>query len=121
MLDAVGQRREVSLLGLFEQAGDIRMIACELPTQSFAILRLALAVLHRTTGGPPGDGAWRALWRAPQLPVVDVADYLEVFRDRFDLLHPVQPFYQVADLRAAKNNTFGLERLIADVPMAFPS
>src|SRR4051812_47577071 len=42
VLDAAGQRREVSLLGLFEQAGDLRMIACELPTQTFAILRLAL-------------------------------------------------------------------------------
>ncbi|MEV1073903.1 type I-E CRISPR-associated protein Cse1/CasA [Micromonospora parva] len=120
VLDAAGQRRDVSLLGLFEQAGDIRMIACELPTQSFAILRLALAVLHRTTGGPPGDGAWRALWHAPQLPAADIADYLGAFRDRFDLLHPQQPFYQVADLRAAKNNTFGLERLIADVPNGIP-
>src|SRR2546421_488820 len=41
VLDAAGQRRHVSLLGLFEQAGDLRMIACELPTQTFAVLRLA--------------------------------------------------------------------------------
>ncbi|MEU2665965.1 type I-E CRISPR-associated protein Cse1/CasA [Micromonospora sp. NPDC007220] len=120
VLDAEGQRRDVSLLGLFEQAGDVRMIACELPTQTFAILRLALAILHRTTGGPPGEAAWRALWRDRRLPVADVAEYLGVFRDRFDLLHPERPFYQVADLRAAKNNTYGLERLIADVPNGMP-
>lgn len=120
VLDADGQRRDVSLLGLFAEAGDLRMIACELPTQSFAILRLALAILHRTTNGPPDEAAWRTLWRDHRLPVTDIADYLEEFRDRFDLLHPKHPFYQVADLRAAKDNTYGLERLIADVPNGIP-
>ncbi|MFJ8579435.1 type I-E CRISPR-associated protein Cse1/CasA [Micromonospora sp. NPDC093277] len=120
VLDATGQRRDVSLLGLFEQAGDVRMIACELPTQTFAILRLALAILHRATGGPAGEAAWQALWRDRALPVADIADYLGAFRDRFDLLHPMHPFYQVADLHAAKSNTYGLERLIADVPSGLP-
>ncbi|MER7472747.1 type I-E CRISPR-associated protein Cse1/CasA [Micromonospora sp. NPDC000018] len=120
VLDDTGQRREVSLLGLFEQAGSVRMIACELPTQTFAILRLALAILHRATDGPPGEAAWQALWRKRQLPLSDIADYLDAFRDRFDLLHPEHPFYQVADLRAEKNNTYGLERLIADVPNGMP-
>ncbi|MER7002765.1 type I-E CRISPR-associated protein Cse1/CasA [Dactylosporangium sp. NPDC000555] len=120
VLDATGQRRDVSLLELFEQAGELRMIACELPTQTFAILRLALAVLHRASGGPPGEAAWRALWRDRRLPLPDIADYLGTFRDRFDLLHPKQPFYQIADLRADKGNTYGLERLIADVPNGMP-
>ncbi|WP_229403584.1 type I-E CRISPR-associated protein Cse1/CasA [Micromonospora okii] len=120
VLDITGQRRDVSLLGLFEQAGGLRMIACELPTQTFAILRLALAILHRTTGGPSGEAAWRALWRERRLPLADIADYLDAFRERFDLLHPEHPFYQVADLRAAKDSTYGLERLIADVPNGMP-
>nr|WP_230416487.1 type I-E CRISPR-associated protein Cse1/CasA [Micromonospora tarapacensis] len=120
VLDAAGQRRDVSLLGVFEQAGEVRTLAGELPTQNFAILRLALAILHRTTGGPPGEAAWQALWRARTLPVGEIADYLGAFRDRFDLLHPEHPFYQVADLRAAKENTYGLERLIADVPNGIP-
>ncbi|HEX6498464.1 MAG TPA: type I-E CRISPR-associated protein Cse1/CasA [Micromonosporaceae bacterium] len=120
VLDVAGQRREVSLLTLFEQAGDLRMIACELPTQTFAILRLALAILHRVTDGPPGEAAWEALWRARRLPLSDIADYLGEFRNRFDLLHPKHPFYQVADLRAGKDTRFGLERLIADVPAGVP-
>jgi CRISPR system Cascade subunit CasA len=116
VLDAAGQRRDVSLLGLFEQAGDIRMIACELPTQTFAILRLALAILHRATDGPHGEAAWKALWRDQRRGLPDVAEYLGAVRDRFDLLHPEHPFYQVVDLRAATDNSYGLERLIADVP-----
>ncbi|MEV0327936.1 type I-E CRISPR-associated protein Cse1/CasA [Micromonospora echinospora] len=120
VLGTAGERREVSLLGLFEQAAQLRMIACELPTQTFAILRLALAILHRTTDGPPGEAAWRALWRDRELPVAEITDYLDTFRSRFDLFHPEHPFYQVADLRAAKDNTYGLERLIADVPNGMP-
>ncbi|WP_436536023.1 type I-E CRISPR-associated protein Cse1/CasA [Actinoplanes sp. HUAS TT8] len=120
VLDVAGQRREVSLRGLFEQAGEIRMIACELPTQTFAILRLALAVLHRSTGGPFGEASWHALWRDPGLPMTDLNDYLGEFSDRFDLFHPRHPFYQVADLQAEKENTYGLERLIADVPNGMP-
>ncbi|WP_240669982.1 type I-E CRISPR-associated protein Cse1/CasA [Actinoplanes solisilvae] len=120
VLDASGKSREVSLRGLFEQAGDIRAIACELPTQTFALLRLALAILHRSTGGPPGEAAWQTLWRDRGLPLKDLGDYLDEFQDRFDLLHPKQPFYQVADLRAEKDNTYGLERLIADVPNGMP-
>jgi CRISPR system Cascade subunit CasA len=120
VLDATGQRRDVSLLDLFERAGDVRMIASELPSQTFAILRLALAILHRATGGPHGEAAWHALWRDRRLPIADIAEYLDAFRDRFDLLHPKHPFYQVADLRAAKETRYGLERLIADVPNGIP-
>lgn len=120
VLDVAGQRRELSLSDLFAQAGDVRMIACELPSQTFAILRLALAILHRATDGPPSEAAWQSLWRDRQLPLSDIADYLDAFRDRFDLLHPEQPFYQVATLRAEKDNTYGLERLIADVPNGMP-
>jgi CRISPR system Cascade subunit CasA len=99
---------------------ELRTIACELATQTFAILRLALAVLHRATDGPPGQAAWQALWRDTRLPLTDIADYLDIVRDRFDLLHPRQPFYQVADLRPGKATAFGLERLIADVPNGLP-
>ncbi|HWH01679.1 MAG TPA: type I-E CRISPR-associated protein Cse1/CasA [Pilimelia sp.] len=121
VLDGAGRRRDVSLLGLFQQAGELRMIACELPTQSFAVLRLALAVLHRATGGPPGEAAWRALWRSGELPQSDIADYLGEFRDRFDLLHPEHPFYQVAGLQPdGKEREYGLEKLIADVPNGLP-
>ena len=120
VLDAGGVGREVSLLGLFEEAADLRMIACELPTQTFALLRLALAILHRATDGPSGELAWQRLWHSSGLPLADIKDYLEEYRHRFDLLHPTQPFFQVADLRTSNNSEFGLERLIADVPAGLP-
>jgi CRISPR system Cascade subunit CasA len=116
VLDPAGRTRTVSLRELFAECAEMRGLACELPTQSFAILRLLLAVLHRAVGGPADERAWRALWTAPRLPMPDIDDYLTEFRDRFDLLHPTTPFYQVADLRTANNEVFRLARIIADVP-----
>ena len=95
-------------------------IVGEVPTQTFALMRLLLAVLHRAVDGPGDSRDWAALWRATTLPVAPVADYLGAFCGRFGLLHPATPFYQVADLRTANNEVFGLERLIADMPTGEP-
>jgi CRISPR system Cascade subunit CasA len=119
VVDLAGRQREVSLRELFAEAEQLRMIAAELPTQTFALLRLALAILHCATNGPPSEDAWRTLWRSPGLPA-DVDDYLEAVRERFDLFHPERPFYQVAGLRTAKDETFGIERFVADVPNGIP-
>ncbi|MEU8048690.1 type I-E CRISPR-associated protein Cse1/CasA [Micromonospora haikouensis] len=120
VLDLSGRRRLVTLHELFAQAAELRAVAGELPTQTSAILRLLLAILHRAVGGPEDERAWQGLWRRSDLPADDIAGYLDEYRDRFDLLHPVTPFYQVADLRTQKGDGFGLERLIADVPNNAP-
>ncbi|MDG4771245.1 type I-E CRISPR-associated protein Cse1/CasA [Solwaraspora sp. WMMD792] len=114
-----GQVEEVSLADAFRRAGTLRRITGDVPTQEFAVLRLLLAVLHDTVGGPSEDD-WEQLWAAADLPVDDILDYLDERRERFDLLHPTTPFYQVADLRTSKGEVFGLERLIADVPSGAP-
>ncbi|SCL73675.1 CRISPR-associated protein, Cse1 family [Micromonospora peucetia] len=121
VLDLAGRRRLTSLPELFAQAAELRAVAGDLPTQTSAILRLLLAVLHRAVGGPEDERAWQDLWRQPGLPAGDIASYLDEYRDRFDLLHPVTPFYQVAGLRTQKqNDVFGLQRFIADVPNNAP-
>lgn len=116
VLDLTGRRRPVSLIELFDQAAELRAVAGELPSQTAAIFRLLLAILHRAADGPESEQDWQRLWRRTTLPTKDVAGYLDEYRERFDLLHPVTPFYQVADLHTKKNEVFGLERLIADVP-----
>lgn len=115
-----GRTRLVSLRQLFAGSREIRSLVGDLPTQTFALLRLALAVLHRAVDGPPDESSWRTLWRSPELPPTDIDDYLNAFRERFDLLHPSTPFYQVANLRTQKGEVCGLERLIADVPNGVP-
>ena len=114
--------REVSLREVFAQAHDIRSIVGELPTQSFALVRLLLAILHSAvrpiidSGGMTPVKIWGRLWSSPE-PLSEVTDgYLDRWQHRFDLLHPNEPFYQVAGLHTEKGEVTGLERIIADVP-----
>lgn len=118
--------REVSLREAFAQAHDIRSVVGELPTQSFALVRLLLAILHSAvrpiidSGGITPVKLWGRLWSSPE-PLSEVTDgYLDRWQHRFDLLHPSEPFYQVAGLRTDKGEATGLERIIADVPNGEP-
>jgi CRISPR system Cascade subunit CasA len=115
-----GATEEVSLAGLFRRAPGLAEIVGDLPTQGFAILRLALAVLHRAVDGPRDERHWQELWDAGEAPMEPIEAYLDRFRDRFDLFHPTTPFFQVADLRTAKGEFSGLEKLVADVPAGHP-
>jgi CRISPR system Cascade subunit CasA len=120
VLDADGRRQEVSIIGLFRRAEDLREIVGEIPTQGFAILRLLLAVLHRAVEGPKSVDDWIVIRDSWKQSVADVEDYLDEYRHRFDLRHPETPFYQVADLRTGKDGSSSLEVLIADVPNGNP-
>ncbi|GAA3733831.1 type I-E CRISPR-associated protein Cse1/CasA [Streptomyces tremellae] len=122
-----GTERELSLLEVFDQARDIRRLVGDLPTQEFAVLRLLLAILHDSLGddpereSAPADAEeWEELWLAADNPFAPVADYLDRHRGRFDLLHPQQPFFQVAGLHTAKDEVSSLNRLVADVPNGDP-
>ncbi|BBA99031.1 putative CRISPR-associated helicase [Actinacidiphila reveromycinica] len=122
-----GSERELSLLEVFDQARDIRRLVGDLPTQEFALLRLLLAILHDALGdeperaSAPADAeAWEELWLAEDNPFAPAVGYLDRHRGRFDLLHPRQPFFQVAGLRTAKDEIFPLNRLVADVPNGDP-
>ncbi|MEY9214415.1 type I-E CRISPR-associated protein Cse1/CasA [Thermobifida halotolerans] len=119
-----GSQSELSLLEVFEQAPRLRRLVGDVPTQEFALVRLLLAVLHDAIDGPEDSDEWSELWteaeEEQELPVDRIADYLEQHRDRFDLLHPTTPFFQVADLHTAKNEIFSLDRIVADVPNGAP-
>src|SRR6185312_13745911 len=96
-------------------------IVGEVPTQTFAITRLLLAILHaslRPVSAPVEE--WRLLWESGEPLLAMVEGYLEKHRSRFDLLDPAQPFYQVADLSTTSGETSTLDKLIADVPNGEP-
>lgn len=110
-----GQETELSLTEVFAQAADIRRLVGDVPTQDFALLRLLLAILHDAVDGPREVEDWEELWEGG-IPVDRVRAYLAEHRDRFDLLHPVTPFFQVADLRTGKGGHSSLDPIVADVP-----
>lgn len=111
-----GETAELSLTEVFERAHEVRALAGELSTQDVAVLRLLIAILRRTHSDAVGVAAWRELWDRQRLDVSPITAYLTEHRERFDLLHPETPFYQVAGLRTAKDELTELARLVADVP-----
>ncbi|MEV6379051.1 type I-E CRISPR-associated protein Cse1/CasA [Streptomyces sp. NPDC051773] len=114
-----GTQDELSLREVFAQAGSLRRIVGDVPTQEFALLRLLLAIAHDALDGPQDTDDWAELW-ADDGCFAPVAAYLDARRDRFDLLHPRTPFFQVADLRTARDEVFSLNRIVADVPNGEP-
>ncbi|MFG2227669.1 type I-E CRISPR-associated protein Cse1/CasA [Streptomyces sp. NPDC048644] len=114
-----GTQDELSLRDAFAQARRIRCLVGDLPTQEFALIRLLLALAHDALDGPRDIEHWAQLW-ADQDCFTPVAGYLDRHRDRFDLLHPSAPFFQVAGLRTARDEVFSLNRIVADVPNGEP-
>jgi len=118
MLD--GSVVECSLREVFRLAPQARAVVGEISTMTFAMTRLLLAILHRAVGGPADVPQWSELWSAAELPTEQIDAYLDHVADRFDLLHPVTPFYQVAGLTLDSGGVSDLSRLVADVPNNIP-
>lgn len=118
--DLRGRHRKLSLVDVVRDAGDLAGLAGDVPTQTFALTRLVLAVLHRALADQLDAACWESWWRGRSLPVEAVERYLAAHRQRFDLFHPETPFFQVAGLRTAKNEVSELSKLIVDVPNGYP-
>ncbi|GGH51502.1 type I-E CRISPR-associated protein Cse1/CasA [Microbacterium album] len=115
-----GAVAELSLRQAFREADSIREVGGELPTQSFAITRLLLAILYRATSDDRSATGWEtadwAEWWRDGLPLDLIEEYLDFFADRFDLFHPERPFFQVAALRTARDEMKDTGALILDLP-----
>ncbi|WP_405969089.1 type I-E CRISPR-associated protein Cse1/CasA [Streptomyces sp. NBC_00988] len=114
-----GTSDELSLREVFAQAHGLRRIVGDVPTQEFALLRLLLAVVHDALDGPRDTEDWAELW-ADDDCFAPLPAYFDTHLGRFDLLHPRTPFFQVADLRTARDEVFSLNRIVADVPNGDP-
>ncbi|WP_079150774.1 type I-E CRISPR-associated protein Cse1/CasA [Streptomyces sparsogenes] len=116
---ADGTTAELSLREVFAEAKRLRRLVGDVPTQEFALLRLLLAIVHDAVDGPEDLDEWEEMWGSED-PFAQVATYLDRHRERFDLLHPTAPFYQVAGLRTEKDEVASLNRIVADVPNGDP-
>lgn len=111
-----GETLGVSLREVFHRADQITTLAGELPTQSFATLRVLLAVVHRAVAGPIDVHHWLLLRDDWPATLAEIDTYLDEVHDRFWLQHPTHPFMQVPGLRTPRGDVFGLARIIADGP-----
>ena len=89
----------MSLFTLLTEAHLIREIAGESPPVTVALHRLLLAIMLRVYG-LQDERVWEKLWRAGELPDMQLQHYVDTWRARFDLFHPQRPFMQAADHRA---------------------
>ncbi|MGE5578406.1 MAG: type I-E CRISPR-associated protein Cse1/CasA [Bacillota bacterium] len=96
--DLEGRLREVSLHEALRHAPSLRRIEDPSPLVEIALHRFLLAVLHRAMDGPPDEETVLDWWDAGSFPEKRLCEYLDKHSDRFDLFHPLRPFYQVADL-----------------------
>jgi len=94
-----GQTVEVSLRQLFAEAHEVGEVSGESPMVTAALYRLLLAILHRVYNGPQDKEEWGLLWTPGQFDAARLAAYLDRYQDRFDLFHPVRPFFQAKDER----------------------
>lgn len=112
---------ERSITQVFRDADELQGLAGELPTQDAAILRLLLAIMLSATRVKKRNDAqaidqWSQWWRGHRLPLDVITQYLAQHRERFDLVHPTEPFMQVATLTTASGKRSGLGKLIAEIP-----
>ncbi|NLX43892.1 MAG: type I-E CRISPR-associated protein Cse1/CasA, partial [Chloroflexi bacterium] len=89
---------ELGLYDVLVRAHTLQGLACEVPTETVAIYRLLLGILHRVFG-PADMDAWHRLWQAGRWDPEPLQAYLSRWADRFDLCSPVHPFLQTHDKR----------------------
>jgi CRISPR system Cascade subunit CasA len=58
---------------------------------------------------------WKGLWYKNGFPSGPIERYLERYRERFYLIHPETPFYQIADLSERKCTEYEAQKLIGDL------
>lgn len=89
-----GDRAIESLRDVLVEAHELREVFDPSPLVIVGIHRLLLAVLYRIFQ-PESLGDWAALWKAGHFDPDALDGYGGHWSDRFDLLHPARPFYQV--------------------------
>lgn len=113
-----GSAEKLSLTECFQRATSVRRLTGDLPTVSFALLRLLLAITHDAIGFHDRHDLKTAV--VDGIDIDRIVEYLATMADRFDLFDARRPFFQVAGLRTAKDEASGLEKLIGDMPNGEP-
>lgn len=113
---AAAGARPVGLLDVVLDAHEFSDITVDLPTQKPALYRQLVLPFVVDALGWPDRGTWLTTIRAGRFSAEQrerLTSYAELHHSRFHLLHPTDPFAQVADLRTEKGETKGSALLVA--------
>lgn len=89
-----GELVEVSLSELFERPTEFRDLAVSFGPERMALTRILVAVVMSAAERPVDDNAKLSWLQDPGSHASRVVEYLERWRERFDLFHPERPFMQ---------------------------
>lgn len=119
-MDGENQPVALSIRDIFSGRGGARQVVGDSPTQDYAVLRVLLAIFWRAhalelqatyAGNAWRDFDWPEWFDELRDQLVNeqrddvVLSYLDAYEDRFDLLSPIVPFMQVADLHTKSGTT----------------
>lgn len=119
MLDGTAQ--ELSIKQVFEQAHEIRNLACELPTMDCAILRVLEAILYRAwldshlLGEDDALDLWESKYQNASILNADLANYLNTWYSRFNLIDDAAPFLQTPALSVAQDSAKPISALMTGI------
>jgi CRISPR system Cascade subunit CasA len=121
-----GVEEAVSLADALLRSHEFKSISGEMLAQDIAILRLMLGVLYaiytRTECYEEVRGEndeemcisiWENIWKRGYFPEEEILTYLEQYYDRFWLVHPERPFYQVPEIK--KGNEIAVKKMIGEL------
>lgn len=91
-----GTQKELGLIDTFKQSRSIVRIGGDTDIQEVALLRLLLAIMYRALPDATYNEDWAELWDEG-LPQDTLIEYLEKYRNRFELFSSETPFYQILD------------------------
>jgi CRISPR system Cascade subunit CasA len=83
--------QELSLLDFFRTWKNLSEIQADNPPTTLAIYRLLLVIMHSAYQGPKNIDDWERIQLDDGKKAIE---YLEKWRDRFDIFHPEYPFMQ---------------------------
>jgi CRISPR system Cascade subunit CasA len=83
--------QELSLLDFFRTWQNLKEIQADNPPTTLAIYRFLLAIMHSAYQGPKNIDDWEKIQLDDGKKAIE---YLEKWRDRFDIFHPEYPFMQ---------------------------
>ncbi len=106
VLDLAGKPSCRSVRDALAEARDLREVFDPSPLVTVAIHRLLMAVLYRVFR-PQSIRDWVDLWRTGRFDPDRLDRHGAVWADRFDLLHPTRPFYQVTRIADEKVHPIG--------------
>lgn len=98
-----GKTQEVSLLTMLTDSSEIQSVSGSTPLQQFLFVRLGLAYMYRAF--KPDTPTWNRIWENKAFSDEDILtlhNYGEEYNERFELLHPSTPFYQIPNAEYVK-------------------